>query len=131
METESEPRFEALSAITLVTSDMERALRFYGALGFPMEYGGPNEAFTSFKIGTSYLNLIAQAHAPINGWGRVIIYVSDVDALYRKVLALGLKPAFAPSDAPWGERYFHVNDPDGHELSFARPLRRTPLAADR
>jgi uncharacterized glyoxalase superfamily protein PhnB len=30
----------------------------------------------------------------------------------------------APSDAPWGERYFHVTDPDGHELSFARPLGR-------
>jgi catechol 2,3-dioxygenase-like lactoylglutathione lyase family enzyme len=123
MATEQQPRFEALSAITLVTSDMERALRFYGALGFPMRYGGPNEAFTSFEIGTSFLNLIAQAHGPVNGWGRVIIYVSDVDALYRKMLAAGIKPAFAPSDAPWGERYFHVNDPDGHELSFARPLR--------
>ncbi|MEC8370717.1 MAG: VOC family protein, partial [Pseudomonadota bacterium] len=21
-----------------------------------------------------------------------------------------------------GERYFHITDPDGHELSFARPL---------
>jgi uncharacterized glyoxalase superfamily protein PhnB len=28
----------------------------------------------------------------------------------------------APSDAPWGERYFHVRDPAGHELSFARLL---------
>ena len=28
----------------------------------------------------------------------------------------------APADAPWGERYFHVLDPDGHELSFARLL---------
>ncbi|MGH8701888.1 MAG: VOC family protein, partial [Burkholderiales bacterium] len=27
-----------------------------------------------------------------------------------------------PADAPWGERYFHISDPDGHELSFARPL---------
>ncbi|MEE9270499.1 MAG: VOC family protein, partial [Candidatus Krumholzibacteria bacterium] len=24
--------------------------------------------------------------------------------------------------AEWGERYFHITDPDGHELSFARPL---------
>jgi uncharacterized glyoxalase superfamily protein PhnB len=28
-----------------------------------------------------------------------------------------------PHDAEWGERYFHVTDPDGHELSFAWPLR--------
>ncbi len=27
-----------------------------------------------------------------------------------------------PRDASWGERYFHMRDPDGHELSFARPL---------
>src|SRR5260370_34379779 len=27
-----------------------------------------------------------------------------------------------PRDAAWGERYFHMPDPDGHELSFARPL---------
>jgi uncharacterized glyoxalase superfamily protein PhnB len=48
--------------------------------------------------------------------------VSDVDALYRKLMAAGIKPSFAPRDAPWNERYFHVSDPDGHELSFARPL---------
>jgi uncharacterized glyoxalase superfamily protein PhnB len=28
----------------------------------------------------------------------------------------------APTDAPWGERYFHLRDPDGHELSFAKLL---------
>ena len=27
-----------------------------------------------------------------------------------------------PEDASWGERYFHVTDPDGHELSFAKRL---------
>jgi catechol 2,3-dioxygenase-like lactoylglutathione lyase family enzyme len=124
MKAQPELYFEALSAITLATSDMARALRFYGALGLSMKYGGPNEAFTSFGIGTSFLNLVVQPHGPVSGWGRVIIYVSDVDALYRKMLAAGIKPAFAPSDAPWGERYFHVNDPDGHELSFARPLGR-------
>ena len=27
-----------------------------------------------------------------------------------------------PVDAKWGERYFHVLDPDGYRLSFATPL---------
>ena len=27
-----------------------------------------------------------------------------------------------PRNASWGERYFHLQDPDGHELSFAKPL---------
>ena len=118
----TEPSFESLSAITLVTRDMQRAVRFYQTLGFPLLYGGPQEAFTSFAIGGSFLNLIAEAHEPVSGWGRVIIYVSDVDALYRKLMAAGIKPSFAPRDAPWNERYFHLTDPDGHELSFARPL---------
>jgi hypothetical protein len=28
-----------------------------------------------------------------------------------------------PRDAAWGERYFHLHDPDGQELSFAQPIR--------
>ena len=119
----SEPRIESLSAITLATGDMPRAVLFYEALGFPIKFGGSHEAFTSFAFGGSYLNLIVDLRAPVNWWGRVIIYVADVDALYRKVLSAGLTPSLEPSDAPWGERYFHITDPDGHELSFARPLR--------
>jgi catechol 2,3-dioxygenase-like lactoylglutathione lyase family enzyme len=119
----TEPCIESLSAITLATRDMPRAVLFYEALGFPIKFGGSQEAFTSFAFGGSYLNLIVDTRAPVNWWGRVIIYVSDVDALYRKALAAGLKPSLEPSDAPWGERYFHITDPDGHEISFARPLR--------
>ncbi|MFM0041687.1 VOC family protein [Paraburkholderia sediminicola] len=121
--TPAEPHIESLSAITLATRDMPRAVLFYETLGFPKKFGGSQEAFTSFAFGGSYLNLIVDTRAPVNWWGRVIIYVSDVDALYRKALAAGLKPSLEPSDAPWGERYFHITDPDGHELSFARPLR--------
>jgi uncharacterized glyoxalase superfamily protein PhnB len=35
---------------------------------------------------------------------------------------MGVTPSTIPEDAPWGERYFHINDPDGHEVSFARRL---------
>ena len=34
----------------------------------------------------------------------------------------GWTPRRSPRDAKWGERYFHITDPDGHELSFARPV---------
>jgi len=112
-----------ISAVTLATHDMARALRFYRALGFTVHYGQETGPLVSLKAGSSYLNLIAQpAERHWSWWGRVILYVSDVDLLYERVLALGLKPAAPPQDAPWGERYFHLTDPDGHELSFARPL---------
>jgi uncharacterized glyoxalase superfamily protein PhnB len=49
-------------------------------------------------------------------------YVADVDALYDRALTAGYQPATVPHDAEWGERFFHLVDPDCHELSFARPL---------
>ena len=114
---------EAVSAITLATHDMARAVAFYEALGFVLKSGGPAAAFTSFRAGTGYLNLTkVSAEMAWSWWGRAIFYVDDVDAQYARARSAGLAPAFAPRDAAWGERYFHIHDPDGHELSFARPL---------
>ncbi len=114
---------EAISAVTLATRDMARSVAFYHSLGFEMRYGGPDEPFTSLHVGPGYLNLIeVPADTPLTWWGRVILYVADVDAFYERALAAGAEPHAPPADAPWGERYFHVTDPDGHELSFARPL---------
>ena len=113
----------AISAVTLATHDMARALRFYAALGFPLRYGGEAAAFSSLGAGNACLNLIAEPARAWSWWGRVIFYVSDVDALHRHAVDAGLRPDAAPSDATWGERYFHITDPDGHELSFATPLR--------
>jgi uncharacterized glyoxalase superfamily protein PhnB len=115
---------ESISAVTLATHDMARAVRFYRMLGFEIAHGGDDAAFTSFRAGTSYLNLVAQPTARTwSWWGRVIFYHSDVDALYASVVAAGCRTDTAPRDAEWGERYFHLTDPDGHELSFAWPLR--------
>jgi uncharacterized glyoxalase superfamily protein PhnB len=116
---------ERLSAVTLATHDMRRAVRFYRMLGFTIAYGGEEAAFTSFRAGENFLNLIAAPAArEWSWWGRVIFYDSDVDGLYRRLVAAGYRPQTEPRDAPWGERYFHVTDPDGHELSFAWPLER-------
>ena len=77
-----------------------------------------------------------QPGAP-GGWGRAVIFVEDVDALHAHLIqsqprqeeepgqreqpGCGLETLQPPRDAPWGERFFHVSDPDGHELSFATP----------
>jgi catechol 2,3-dioxygenase-like lactoylglutathione lyase family enzyme len=112
---------ERISAVTLFTADMARAVRFYADLGFTVRHGGPAAAFTSFLVGDVFLNL-ARGTPPSGSWGRVILHVSDVDAMHARALACGYAPEMAPSDATWGERYFHLRDPDGNELSFARPL---------
>ena len=95
------PAVERISAVTLATHDMARALRFYRALGFTVRYGGGQSSFTSLHAGSGYLNLIAQpAGRQWSWWGRVILYVSDVDGFYARALAAGLRPASAPCDAP-------------------------------
>jgi catechol 2,3-dioxygenase-like lactoylglutathione lyase family enzyme len=115
---------ESISAVTLATHNMARAISFYRMLGFEIVHGGDDSSFTSFRAGTSYLNLIAQPAARNwCWWGRVIFYHSDVDSLHASVIAAGYRPDTAPRDAEWGERFFHLTDPDGHELSFAWPLR--------
>src|SRR5262249_49344703 len=64
---------KSISAITLATHNMSRAVRFYRMLGFEIIYGGEEAAFTSFRAGTSYLNLITQpVERNWSWWGRVI-----------------------------------------------------------
>jgi catechol 2,3-dioxygenase-like lactoylglutathione lyase family enzyme len=119
----STPAIRCISALTLATHDMARAVRFYRSLGFQLNYGGESAAFTSFSLDQGHLNLTAERpEREWSWWGRVIFYVDDVDALHGQALAEGLTPEGAPRDATWGERYFHIVDPDGHELSFAQPL---------
>src|ERR1700733_2145249 len=79
---------EGISAITLGTHEMPRTVRFYRALGFEVLHGGEESSFTSLRAGVSYLNLIVQpAERRWSWWGRVIFYVTDVDALYNRALA--------------------------------------------
>ena len=105
----------------MYTADMSRAVRFYEALGFSLVYGGGGTRFSSFSGGNGFINLILGV-VPRDHWGRVIIYVSDVDAMCQRAVAAGYTTATEPRDAEWGERYFHILDPDGNELSFACPL---------
>jgi catechol 2,3-dioxygenase-like lactoylglutathione lyase family enzyme len=117
-------RIEALSAVTLATADMAASVRFYESVGFRVVVGGPDAPFTTFRVGTAFLNLqLDPDHAPLHAiWGRAIFWVADVDATHAALVAAGYAPETTPSDAPWGERYFHVRDPSGHEISFARLL---------
>ena len=115
---------------------MGRSCAFYSNLGLKATFGGPDAKFTTFSVSAPvteasnvlHVNLVhapayvppaAQPGAP-GGWGRAVFFVDDVDALHSHLINGGVQ-APAPRDAPWGERYFHVLDPDGHELSFATP----------
>ena len=102
---------------------MEASVQFYrDVLGMELLYGGEQASFSSLctKDNQSAILNLEQGDT-VTHWGRLIFHVADVDALWRRFNELGFKPE-KPQNASWGERYFHMLDPDGHELSFARPL---------
>ena len=112
---------EHVSAVTFCVREMERSVGFYKKLGFTVIFGGADADFTSLQSGEAFLNLILTPDYRHQFWGRAIFRVQSADKQYQKVIQAGLQ-ADEPADAEWGERYFHLRDPDGHELSFAQLL---------
>jgi uncharacterized glyoxalase superfamily protein PhnB len=49
----------------------------------------------------------------------VMIYVTDVDAVYSKALSLGAKSLMPPTVMFWGDRYGKFIDPFGHQWGVA------------
>src|SRR5437870_9007017 len=115
---------EKISAVTFRVSNMKASVQFYrDVLGMEVLYGGEGAFFSSLRAGEAESAIInLEQGEPVNGWGRLIFHVADVDALWGRLNDLGFGPE-EPRNASWGERYFHLLDPDGHELSFARPLK--------
>jgi catechol 2,3-dioxygenase-like lactoylglutathione lyase family enzyme len=115
---------EKISAITLRVASMLASVHFYrDVLGMEMIYGGEGAYFSSLRAKDAkdaILNL--EQGCSVTQWGRLIFYVADVDGFSTHLKEKGFQPE-SPRDGSWGERYFHMCDPDGYELSFAHPLR--------
>jgi len=114
---------ERISAVTLRVANMHASVRFYrDVLGLEIIYGGEEAHFSSLRTKEGknpILNL--EQGKPATEWGRLIFYVDNADAFWTYLKERGFNPE-TPRDASWGERYFHMPDPDGHELSFAHPI---------
>ena len=110
--------------VALSTGNLARLVAFYrDVLGMEVLYGSEGSGFSSLRPGNTNSVILNLEHGQTTtGWGRLIFHVADVDALWTHLTNLGFEPE-KPRNASWGERYFHLLDPDGHELSFARPLK--------
>jgi hypothetical protein len=65
-------------------------------------------------------------------FGRIIFHTEDVDKLYSYMknnhnISDTISFENEPKDASWGERYFHIREPDGYQLSFATPWKNRSL----
>lgn len=127
-----------ISAVTLLIKDMNRSCMFYSRIpGFKLIYGGsPSDLFTSYEIGNSsvYLNLelfemmTNNQEREARNAVKIILHTEEVDELYfyfkrDKTISRLILFDNEPTDASWGERYFHIRDPDGYLLSFAKTIK--------
>jgi catechol 2,3-dioxygenase-like lactoylglutathione lyase family enzyme len=118
---------------TFRCSNMRKSLAFYtDVLDFERVEGDDSlddPSFNALMRDGHYLYL--SSHRGDGEYGAVVaVIVADVDAVFRKLRARGLKTPGNP-DAPqavhegpidqtWGTREFYVDDPDGNTLRFTQ-----------
>ena len=122
------------AAIEIVASDMPASLAFYRLLGLAVpEPDGPHvevELPGGNRLLFDIEDTIAgmdPGWAPPSGPGRVTLAFGvdsprDVDVLFGRLTAAGHSGPLAPFDAPWGQRYASVTDPDGTTVDLFAPL---------
>lgn len=126
-----------IDAIGLVASDLARTVTFYRAAGcaLPDPYADGLEDHLECDLGGVRLMIDTEAvmksfsedtwSGP--GAGRLTLAVrcvspAEVDRLHDELASLGSGSHIAPFDAPWGQRYATVRDPDDVRVDLYAPL---------
>ncbi|MCI3933752.1 VOC family protein [Streptomyces sp. AN091965] len=121
-----------LDLIGVVTSDMAASLAFYRRLGLVFAPGSeeaPHVETTlpgGLRVAFDTEATIRSFHPgrrPPAGAGRLGLAFhcgtsGGVDAVYEELVAAGYRSELKPFDAPWGQRYAVVLDPDGNEVDL-------------
>ncbi|MCZ7431148.1 VOC family protein [Streptomyces sp. WMMC1477] len=131
--TRMTPRFDLVG---MVTADMAATLGFYRRLGLDL----PAEADSAphaeavgpggVRLAWDTVEVMRSMHP---GWempkdeGRVALAFrcegpADVDRVYAEMTAAGYASRKEPWDAPWGQRYAVLADPDGTPVDLFAPL---------
>src|SRR5438105_6507364 len=94
---------ERISAVTFRVSNMKASVQFYrDVLGMEVLYGGEGAFFSSLRArGAESAILNLEQGKPVDGWGRLIVHVAEVDAIWIRFKELGFKPE-KPRNASWG-----------------------------
>jgi catechol 2,3-dioxygenase-like lactoylglutathione lyase family enzyme len=116
--------------------DLQRSLVFYRLLGLPVPdpEGSPHVAVElpggntlSFDTEETIAGMHPGWAPPSSSDSRLALALgvesrAEVDALFEKVIAAGHSGPLKPYDAPWGQRYATVADPDGNWVDLFAPL---------
>jgi catechol 2,3-dioxygenase-like lactoylglutathione lyase family enzyme len=124
-----------LDVIGIVVEDMGRALAFYRELGLEIPDdadgrphveaklpGGLRLAWdTAEEVRSFNPDWRAASGGPQIGLAFLADSPADVDAIYERLVSLGYHGHKEPFDAPWGQRYALVHDPDGNGVDLFAP----------
>lgn len=121
--------------IGLVVEDLPRSLAFYRELGLAVPDGADGAPHVEVELPgglrlawdtVDTVRSFDPGWEPPAGGHRVALAFrldgpADVDAAYERLVSLGHDGHKAPWDAPWGQRYAIVHDPDGNAVDLFAP----------
>jgi uncharacterized glyoxalase superfamily protein PhnB len=121
----------------LIVKDVDAALTFYTkAFGFETAFSMPDESGKTMHAHLDWQgeSIMLGREGACSGSDRVTktpkssgvsspvgcyVYVPDVDKLFERAKAAGASVVMAPEDMFWGDRICSLQDPDGHDWTFA------------
>jgi uncharacterized glyoxalase superfamily protein PhnB len=117
-----------IAAVAVSATDLSSAVAFYELLGFrfpPLEVDTKHiEADGDVRLMIDEAAFLAELHGepprPGNTAGFALLFESpaDVDAAASRVADAGHSVVTPPYDAPWGQRYATVADPDSYRTDL-------------
>lgn len=116
--------------IDIVVADLEASLKFYRILGLPAPDGSGEDQVQVETPGGTTIGFVTErtmrGHDPhwVAPVGQRVTFacrcdsVDEVDATYARVTGAGYRGRQEPWDAPWGQRYAMLDDPDGNRVDL-------------
>jgi catechol 2,3-dioxygenase-like lactoylglutathione lyase family enzyme len=121
-------------AVAVSAADLPRARAFYELLGFRFPQGGPDDPHLEAEDDSGVRLMIDSAGlltdlygepprpGTVAGFAMVVPSPAEVDASIERIRSAGHAVVKDPYDAPWGQRYATVADPDGYRVDVFCPL---------
>jgi len=110
-----------VDTVMIFSTQMHRLAEFY-QLGFDLEPPqGHSDDHLGFQIGDLYLG-IDQVNEAWQSPGAVSLWfrVPDLPQTFERLVQLGARVRYGPTDKPWGETLASLYDLDGNLLGLAQ-----------
>jgi uncharacterized glyoxalase superfamily protein PhnB len=132
------------NALGLVVADLSVSIAFYKHLGLDFGDGAASPHGHAEADLAPGFRLMLDSEASIQsftaGWTRAsgsprsalafqVDTAADVDHMFGVLMQAGYKGERGPWDAPWGQRYASVIDPDGNGVDLYATLPSAPKAS--